>query len=91
MGESNIIIDKLDSIESILSSWQPKPQRMMLNSDEASSYLGISVSTLYKHTSLGNIAHYKPNGKLMLFKMEDLKAWIEARRIPSNQEISSKA
>jgi excisionase family DNA binding protein len=64
-----------------------KGHSRMLTMKEASVYLGISISTLYKHTSAKNIAYFKPNGKLILFKKQDLDKWIEAKRIPSNREI----
>jgi hypothetical protein len=35
----------------------------------------------------GNIAYYKPNGKLILFRKADLDKWLEANRIPSNAEL----
>lgn len=50
----------------------------------AAEYLKISRSTLYKHTSAGNITYYKPHGKLILFKKSDLDAWIQKGMIPSN-------
>ena len=55
--------------------------------EEAAHYLGIAKSTLYKKTSLGNISFYKPNGKLITFKKDDLDKWIEQHRIPSNEEL----
>ena len=78
---------KLDFISALLQELQNKQQRAILNLDEAAAYLGISKSTLYKHTSVGNIAFYKPSGKLISFKKEDLDKWLEAIRIPSNQEL----
>ena len=39
----------------------------VLTTAEASAYLGISESYIYKLTSLKQIPHYKPNGKLVYF------------------------
>jgi len=80
---------KLDQLIDLLQKTELHEQKSLLSIDEAASYLGITTSTLYKHTSAGNIAHFKPNGKLILFKKEDLNAWVDARRIPANSEFLS--
>lgn len=49
---------------------------------QVAEYTGISPSTIYKLTSSGQIPHYKPTGKL-LFKREEILAWIEESRIES--------
>lgn len=50
--------------------------KKMLNMDEAAWYLGLKKSTLYKYCCTGKISHFKPNGKLTYFKVEDLDAWM---------------
>lgn len=87
MENLHIIEQKLDFISVLLQELQTRHQRSILNLEEAAAYLGIAKSTLYKHTSEGNIAFYKPSGKLISFKREDLDKWIEAKRVPSNQEL----
>ena len=44
----------------------------VLSFDEASKFLNLSKSYLYKLTSGNLIPHYKPQGKMLYFK--DLKA-----------------
>jgi excisionase family DNA binding protein len=83
----HLINEKLDTLLQQLIKCQGVTQKAMLNIEEASAYLGISVSTLYKHTSRGNIPFYKPNGKLILFKRDDLNTWIASKRILSNSEL----
>jgi excisionase family DNA binding protein len=83
----NQIEQKLDSLAALIQSLQLHQMKAMLNPQEAAAYMGISKSTLYKHTSSGNIAYYKPNGKLILFRKADLDNWLEANRIPSNEEL----
>lgn len=41
----------------------------------AAEYLGISKSYLYKLTHTNQIAHSKPNGKLIYFAKSDLDNW----------------
>jgi excisionase family DNA binding protein len=81
------INQKLDAIAGLVQSLQLHQPKAMLCPKEAAAYMGISKSTLYKHTSSGNIAYYKPNGKLILFRKADLDNWLEANRIPSNEEL----
>jgi excisionase family DNA binding protein len=83
----NQITQKLETLAALIESLQLHQQKAMLNPEEAATYMGISKSTLYKHTSGGNIAYYKPNGKLILFRKADLDKWLEANRIPSNAEL----
>lgn len=61
-----------------LAAIQNKP---MLSFKEAAAYLGVTTSTLYKHTSSRTIPHYKPNGKLVCFRKVDLDAWLESNRV----------
>ena len=48
----------------------------LISSEEASKYLDISLSTLYKWTKSKNIPIYKI-GSRVLFKKSELEKWIE--------------
>jgi excisionase family DNA binding protein len=52
-------------------------QKEILNLNEAASYLCIAKSSLYKLTHKKSIPFYKPSGKLILFKRQDLLKWVE--------------
>lgn len=52
-----------------------------LSCQEAADYVGISLSTLYKHTSQHTIPFYRPNGKLIRFKKSELDDWMTKHRI----------
>ncbi len=81
------IEEKVSAIYALLQKAEPGQSDAMLNTEEASTYLGISISTLYKHTSAGKIPYYKPKCKLILFQKNDLYKWVGAKRISSNKEI----
>ena len=66
-------------------------QKPVLTSQEASRYLGISLSKLYKLTCKKEIPFYKPNGKLNYFEREEIEAWALRNRIATNAEISDQA
>lgn len=59
-----------------------------LSLKEAAEFLKISKSTLYKHTSAGEITFYRPNGKIIVFKKADLINWLERNKI-DNLKTSS--
>jgi len=58
----------------------------ILNMNEASSYLGLSTSQIYKLTSTRKIKFYKPSGKVIFFKKEDLKIYILSKPITPTHE-----
>ncbi|MBU1100599.1 MAG: helix-turn-helix domain-containing protein [Bacteroidetes bacterium] len=48
---------------------------------EAASYLGISINTIYKLIFEKKIKYSKPNGKVVLFKKEDLDEFVRSGEI----------
>jgi predicted DNA-binding transcriptional regulator AlpA len=50
--------------------------KVILNLDEASKYLGISRSTLYKINLTCGIPFSKPANKLIYYKRVDLETWM---------------
>jgi excisionase family DNA binding protein len=48
----------------------------ILSFDEASKFLNLSKSYLYKLTSSGQIPHYKPQGKMLYFEKSELENWL---------------
>ena len=59
--------------------------------DEASKFLNLSKSYLYKLTS-GNLIHnYKPQGKMLFFELSDLEAWLRQNPIKTQAQIEQEA
>ncbi len=76
-------VDKIPNIENYVQQindriWTVKE---VLTTAEASAYLGISESYIYKLTSLKQIPHYKPNGKLVYFNRKELCEWAMRNQI----------
>lgn len=63
----------------------------VLTSDEASRYMGISKSYLYKLTMLRKIPHFKPMGKMCYFNRLELEQWLQGNRIATDEAIASEA
>lgn len=54
----------------------------VLNFEEAVEYTGFSPSYLYKLTSTGKVPHYKPYGKMIFFKREELEEFLTSKKQP---------
>ena len=84
------LMKKLEEIENLILD-QNLLQKKVLNMEEASQYLGLSVSHLYKLTSANAIPYYKPNGKRLYFNREELDTWLLRNRNTTREEIESMA
>lgn len=62
-------------------------QQKILNAVDTARMLGISMSTLYKMTSANKIPYYRPSGKLIYFKEEEIYQWLDKGRVSSEAEI----
>lgn len=51
-------------------------QKPMLTMREAAMFTGLSKHTLYKLIQANKIKHYKPGGKLVYFRRDELEAWL---------------
>ena len=77
---------KLESIEKLLLT-----QKNVLNFSEVKLYTNLSKSYLYELTSSGGIPCYKPNGKQLYFKKQEIEDWLLSNRKATNIEIDELA
>jgi len=64
--------------------------KRLLNINEVSEYLGISIKTLYQWTSQRRIPHFK-QGNMISFDIEELDKFIKARIVPAHEAWSMKS
>ncbi|RZK13116.1 MAG: DNA-binding protein [Flavobacterium sp.] len=64
----------------------PQPSTGPLTLKEASLYLNLSPSTLYRYTSQRLIPHHKP-GKILYFLREDLDHWLQQNRQLTQEQV----
>lgn len=88
--EANIIEQKLEKIEQLITT-QSLLNKPIFNIDEVSIYTGLSKLYLYKLTSKNGIPHYKPNGKNIFFKKEEIDNWLLRNRQSTKEEIEHEA
>ncbi len=84
---------KQDSIQKLNTNIEQLLQQdeKPLSFTEASEYLNVSKSHLYKCTAKNLIAHFKPAGKKIYFKRSDLNAYLFRNRKASDSEIEQLA
>ena len=63
----------------------------VLSFDEASIFLNLSKSYLYKLTSGNLIPHYKPQGKMLYFEKTELETWLRQNPIKTKAQIEQEA
>ena len=63
----------------------------VISFDEASKFLNLSKSYLYKLTSGNLIPHYKPQGKMLYFEKVELEAWLRQNPIKTQAQIEQEA
>ena len=78
----NIILEKLNKIESLLKLQTDEP----LTIERASEFLGIKKSTIYQLVFERKIPFYKPN-KRLFFSKNDLMQWAFSNKIKTVQEL----
>ncbi|MBV6513924.1 MAG: hypothetical protein FMNOHCHN_03506 [Ignavibacteriaceae bacterium] len=61
-------------------------QEGFLGAEEAAEFLNISKSALYKLTWKNRVPYYKPGGKLIYFRKEELAEWIKKGRVKTPEE-----
>lgn len=84
------IQEQLKEIKQLLEK-QSLQQNEFLTLKEASEYLQLSKSCLYKMTSKKEIPFYAPGGKKIYFKREELNHWILNSRVSSANDIGLEA
>ena len=63
----------------------------VLSFDEASTFLNLSKSSLYKLISGNLIPHYKPQGKMLYFEKSELEAWLRQNPVKTKTQIEQEA
>lgn len=77
---------RIESLENILHD-----AKQVLTLEEASIYMGISKSSLYKMTHKHELPFYRPNGKLIYFEKAELLKWMRQNRNRSEIETNEEA
>ena len=77
---------RMEAVEDILDN-----VKEVLTVEEASRFMDIARSSLYKMTSDRSIPFYRPNGKMIYFEKADILAWMRRNRTVSQEEVNEHA
>ena len=86
MEVTKSIEERIEELESLVYA-----TKNVLSFDEASKYLNLSKSYLYKLTSAQQIPHYKPQGKMIYFEKDALEAWLRQNPVKTQTQIAQEA
>lgn len=89
--KENVNRDMLRDIisEEVRKALNQKKELMKIQ--EASEFLGLSKSTIYKKTMTGEIPFYCPMGKVLFFERTALVDWIRSHPSRPKQELATAA
>ena len=62
-------------------------EKNILTVDEVINYTGFSQKQIYKLTSTRQIPHYKPSGRKLFFKKDEIYKWITQGRVKTQTEL----
>ena len=86
MSDKKSIEERIEELEALVYA-----TKNVLSFDEASKYLNLSKSYLYKLTSAQQIPHYKPQGKMIYFEKDALESWLRQNPVKTQAQISQEA
>jgi excisionase family DNA binding protein len=69
----------------------PENTNKPMTADMAAAFLGFKRGYLYKLVAANKISYYRPGGKILLFKQEDLEKYAYRNRVASRYELREKA
>lgn len=71
LGPVEKLLERIVDLEKVVYK-----SKTILNFEEACKYIGVSDSLLYKLTAAKEVPHYKPRGKKLYFKREEIDEWL---------------
>lgn len=90
MEENSILCQIKELIDEQLKTFA-LGQKTIFTVNELSDYLGLTPSYIRKMTSNKEIPHYKPSGKKLYFRREEIDEWVLSARVSTAEEIRSEA
>lgn len=86
MEAKKSIEERIEELENLIYL-----SKNVLSFEEASRFLNLSKSYLYKLTSAGVIPHYKPQGKMIYFEKTALEEWLRQNPVKTQEQIAQEA
>jgi predicted DNA-binding transcriptional regulator AlpA len=65
-------------------------QKLHLRTPQAAEYIGLSASTMEKMRLRGDGPRYAKLGKLVVYAITDLNAWVDVhKRVSTSEDVSA--
>ncbi|OZG40526.1 DNA-binding protein [Aeromonas sp. A35_P] len=81
------ILKELHELKQLVRQ-QGQAHKEVLCAEECAELLGVSVGYVYRLTSEKRLPYYKPQGKKIYFKRDELLDWLLSHRISPDAELS---
>jgi excisionase family DNA binding protein len=89
MENADIILEKLIFLENFIKD-NIMCAKEVLTMEEASAFIGIKKTQMYKLTSGQVIPHYK-SGRMCYFKRSELEVWMLRSKVKTHDELEQEA
>lgn len=66
-------------------------QKPIMSVEDLSAYLDLSPAYIRKMTHNHEIPHYKPNGKKLYFRKDEIDEWVFSSRVMTAEELRREA
>ena len=66
-------------------------QKPIMSVEDLSTYLDLSPAYIRKMTHNREIPHYKPNGKKLYFRKDEIDEWVLSSRVMTAEELRREA
>lgn len=83
------VLQLLHDIKELLTK-QTIENKELFSMEEAALFTGLSTSTLYKLTADRKINFFKPNGKVIFFKKQDIVDYITSNVYETKVQLTNK-
>lgn len=83
------VLQLLHDIKELLTK-QTIENKELFSMEEAANFTGLSTSTLYKLTADRRINFYKPSGKVIFFKKQDIIDYITSDVYETKVQLTNK-
>lgn len=89
---NKVMAEELRLVADLITANIIGTQKVVLTSEEAARYIGVSKSCLYKWTMNRQIPHYKsPTGKMCFFNRQEVEAWMQTTKVATDAELEQQA
>lgn len=81
------ILQELQELREVVER-QGHARKEVITAEECAELLGVSAGYVYRLTSEKRLPHYKPQGKKIYFRRQELLDWLLTHRVSPDSELA---